>query len=54
MLPHRDRGRAGRHDRLAARYGDPGRFLSLDDDRAVTVHGDTRTVVASPPVATQR
>jgi dipeptidase E len=49
VLPHRDRGRADRHDRLAARHGDdPARWLSLNDDQAVIVDGDTRAVVPSP------
>ncbi|WP_106402837.1 Type 1 glutamine amidotransferase-like domain-containing protein [Actinocorallia populi] len=48
VLPHRDRGRADRHDRYAARYGGSDRFISIDDDQAVVVEGDAWEVQASP------
>ncbi|MEV4252629.1 Type 1 glutamine amidotransferase-like domain-containing protein [Spirillospora sp. NPDC049652] len=44
VLPHRDRGRAERHDLLAA---GPGRFVSISDDQAVTVTGENWAVVSS-------
>ncbi|MEV5573805.1 Type 1 glutamine amidotransferase-like domain-containing protein [Spirillospora sp. NPDC052269] len=41
VLPHRNRGRAERHDRLATGQG---RFVSINDDQAVTVTGGHWTV----------
>lgn len=48
VLPHRDRGRAERHDRYAARHGGPSRFVSINDDQAVIVEGDTWEIRPSP------
>ncbi|MGW3767037.1 Type 1 glutamine amidotransferase-like domain-containing protein [Actinomadura verrucosospora] len=47
VLPHRNRGRAARHDRLA---GDPARtwpVISINDDQAVSVVGDAFEVLDS-------
>lgn len=48
VLPHRNRGRELRHDRLAAEHGDPSRFVSINDDQAVVVTGTTWKLLASP------
>ncbi|TDD80349.1 Type 1 glutamine amidotransferase-like domain-containing protein [Actinomadura rubrisoli] len=48
VLAHRDRGRAARHDRLAAEHGDPSRFVSLSDDQAVAVTGTAWELLSSP------
>ncbi|MEU9870065.1 Type 1 glutamine amidotransferase-like domain-containing protein [Actinomadura sp. NPDC048021] len=47
VLPHRNRGRAARHDRLT---GDPARtwpVISINDDQAVSVVGDIFEVLDS-------
>ncbi len=47
VLPHRNRGRAARHDRLA---GDPAQtwpVISISDDQAVTVTGDAVMILDS-------
>ncbi|SPT50278.1 Uncharacterized peptidase Lmo0363 [Actinomadura madurae] len=45
VLPHRNRGRAERHDRLAEQGGWP--VVSINDDQAVTVGGGRFEVVGS-------
>ena len=47
VLTHRNRGRAERHDRQAARQADQ-LFISINDDQAITVDGDTWNVIDSP------
>lgn len=51
VLPHRDRGRAARHDRLAADPGRPCPMVSINDDQAVTVTGADWEVRPSGPWA---
>ncbi|MFG2243904.1 Type 1 glutamine amidotransferase-like domain-containing protein [Spirillospora sp. NPDC048823] len=45
VLPHRNRGNADRHDR---RHGRQARFISINDDQAVTVHGSSWKIQESP------
>ncbi|MES9536217.1 Type 1 glutamine amidotransferase-like domain-containing protein [Actinomadura sp. NPDC000600] len=47
VLPHRNRGRAARHDRLAREPGRTGRVLSINDDQAVSVTGDGFEILES-------
>ncbi|MCP2339421.1 Type 1 glutamine amidotransferase-like domain-containing protein [Actinomadura rupiterrae] len=46
VLAHRNRGRAERHDRLAADAS--GRFVSINDDQVITVVGDRWSLESSP------
>ncbi|QXJ20486.1 Type 1 glutamine amidotransferase-like domain-containing protein [Actinomadura graeca] len=49
VLPHRDRpGNAARHDHRILRAGDPARYVSINDDQAVTVDGPHWTITPSP------
>jgi dipeptidase E len=48
VLPHRNRGNADRHDRHALRHGRRNRFISINDDQAVTVHGNSWKIQESP------
>ncbi|WP_163509472.1 Type 1 glutamine amidotransferase-like domain-containing protein [Fodinicola acaciae] len=47
LLAHRNRGRAARHDREIAASGGQER-VSINDDQAVVITGDTWTIVDSP------
>lgn len=47
VLPHRNRGRAARHDREGADHAGPSRFISINDDQAITVEGTGWNVVRS-------
>jgi dipeptidase E len=47
VLPHRNRGRAARHDRLARKSGRRWRVLSINDDQAVSVAGDGFEILES-------
>jgi dipeptidase E len=47
VLPHRNRGRAARHDRQAADPALPWPTISINDDQAVTVAGDGFDVLDS-------
>ncbi|SNR26101.1 dipeptidase E [Actinomadura mexicana] len=47
VLPHRNRGRAARHDRLAREPGRTWRVISISDDQAVAVAGDGFDILGS-------
>lgn len=47
VLPHRNRGRAARHDRLARELGGTWRMISINDDQAVGVAGDAFEILDS-------
>lgn len=48
VLPHRNRDNAERHDRHTRRHDRRARFISINDDQAVTVHGASWTIRQSP------
>lgn len=48
VLPHRNRGNADRHDHHTLRHGRRNRFISINDDQAVTVHGNSWKIQESP------